>query len=132
MSQENVEIVRRGYDAFNRGDIEGLIETVEPQIRWDLSERVFNPRVYEGHDGIRRLVEEIDEVWEQFRLEPLEFIDAGDKVVVSHLVRGRGKGSGVDVELPSTTVYTLRNGKLIETRMYREHAEALEAAGLRE
>ena len=102
MSQENVEVVRRGYDAFNSGDV-----------------------------GMRRFVEEIDEVWEDFRLEPLDFIDAGDKVVVSHLIRGSGKGSGVDVELPSTSVYTLRSGKVIEARMYREHAEALEAAGLR-
>jgi ketosteroid isomerase-like protein len=132
MSQENVEIVRRGYEALNRGDVEGMIETTEPHARWDLSERVFNPAVYEGHDGIRRFIEEIDEVWDHFRLEPLEFIDAGDKVVVSHLVRGRGKGSGVDVELPSTSVYTLRNGKVTGSRMYREHNKALEAAGLSE
>ncbi len=132
MSQENVEIVRRGYDAFNRGDIEGVIETVGSEVRWDMSERVFNPAVYEGHDGIRRFVKEIDEVWEDFRLEPLEFIDAGDKVVVSHLIHGSGKGSGVDVELPSTSVYTLRGSKVIESRMYRDHAEALEAAGLSE
>jgi ketosteroid isomerase-like protein len=92
MSQENVEVVRRGYDAFNRGDIEGVIETVGSEVRWDMSERVLNPAVYEGHDGIRRFVEETDEVWEDFRLEPLEFIDAGDKVVVSQLIRGSGKG----------------------------------------
>jgi ketosteroid isomerase-like protein len=132
MSQENVEIVRRGYEAFNGRDIEGMIDTVDPHARWDLSERVFNPAVYEGHDGIRRFIEEIDEVWDHLRLEPLKFIDAGDKVVVSHLVRGRGKGSGVDVELPSTSVYTLRNGKVIESRMYREHGDALQAAGLSE
>jgi ketosteroid isomerase-like protein len=105
---------------------------MDPEVRFDLSERVFNPGVYEGHDGFRRFVQEVDEVSEDFRIEPLEFIDAGrDKIVVSYLVRGRGKGSGVDVKLPSTSVYTLRDGKLIEARMYREHGEALEAAGLR-
>ena len=110
-----------------------MIERLDPEVRFDLSERVFNPGIYEGHDGFRRFVQEIDEVWEDFRIEPLEFIDAGeDKVVVSYLVRGRGKGSGVDVELPSTSVYTLRRGKLIEARMYREHRKALEAAGLQE
>jgi len=132
MSQENVDVVRRGYNAFNRGDIDGVIETTGPEVRWDMSERVFNPAVYEGHDGMRRFVEEIDEVWEEFRLEPQEFIDAGDKVVVAHLIRGSGKGSGVDVELPSTSVYTLRGGKVVEAVMYREHGKALEAAGLRE
>jgi ketosteroid isomerase-like protein len=132
MSQENVEIVRRSLEIWSSGDIEGLIETMHSEVRFDLSERVFNPGVYEGHDGFRRFLQAIDEVWEDFRIEPLEFIDAGeDKVVVSYLVRGRGKGSGVDAELPSTSVYTLRRGKLIAARMYREHRKALEAAGLR-
>jgi ketosteroid isomerase-like protein len=133
MSQENVEIVRAALETTSIRDIDGVIERLDPEVRFDLSERVFNPGIYEGHDGFRRFVQEIDEVWEDFRIEPLEFIDAGeDKVVVSYLVHARGKGSGVDVELPSTSVYTLRRGKLIEARMYREHRDALEAAGLRE
>ena len=131
MSQENVEIVRAALETTSIRDADGIIERLDPEVRFDLSERVFNPGIYEGHDGFRRFVQEIDEVWEDFRIEPLEFIDAGeDKVVVSYLVRGRGKASGVDVELPSTSVYTLRRGKLIEARMYREHRDALEAAGL--
>jgi ketosteroid isomerase-like protein len=132
MSEENVEIVRRLYDALNRGDREGAIELLDPGIRYDLSERVFNPAVYDGHDGIRRFTEEIDEVWDAFRVEPLDFIDVGNKVVVSHLVRARGKGSGVDVELPSTSVCTLRDQKVTAVRMYREHSRALKAAGLSE
>jgi ketosteroid isomerase-like protein len=133
MSQENVEIVRAALETTSIHDVDAMIERLDPEVRFDLSERVFNPGIYEGHDGFRRFVQEIDEVWEDFRIEPLEFIDAGeDKVVVSYLVRGRGKGSGVDVELPSTSVYTLRRGKLIAARMYREHRKALEAAGLSE
>jgi ketosteroid isomerase-like protein len=132
MSEENVEVVRRLYEALNRGDLEGAIEMTDPNIRYDLSERVFNPAVYQGHDGIRRFSAEVDEVWDEFRVEPLDFIDVGDKIIVSHLVHARGKGSGVDVELPSTSVYTLREGKVLAIRMYREHDQALEAAGLRE
>jgi ketosteroid isomerase-like protein len=132
MSQENVEMVRRGYEAVNRGDVEGILARMAPQIRYDLSERVFNPAVYEGHDGVRRMIEDMGEVWDDFHLEPLEFIDAGDKVVVSHLVCGRGKGSGVEVRLPSTIVWTFRDGMAVEARMYRERREALEAAGLAE
>jgi ketosteroid isomerase-like protein len=132
MSEENVEVVGRLYEALNRGDLEGAIEMTDPNIRYDLSERVFNPAVYQGHDGIRRFSAEVDEVWDEFRVEPLDFIDVGDKIIVSHLVHARGKGSGVDVELPSTSVYTLREGKVLAIRMYREHDQALEAAGLRE
>jgi uncharacterized protein len=132
MSEENVEIVRWLYDAALRGDTERVIEMADPAVRLDMSERVFNPALYEGHEGLRRFYAEIDEIWEEFRVEPLEFIDAGDMVVVSHLVRGRGKGSGVDVELPSTSVFTLLGGLVIENHMYRDHTRALEAAGLRE
>ena len=132
MSEENVEIVRRFYEAQLRGETERVIEMADPAIRVDMSERVFNPTVYEGHEGSRRFYAEIDEIWDDFRVEPLEFIDAGDKVVVSHLVRGRGKGSGVEVEWPSTSVYTLRDGLVTGVHMYRDHTDALEAAGLRE
>ena len=97
-----------------------------------MSERVFNPAVYEGHEGSRRFFAEIDEVWDDFRAEPLEFIDAGENVVVAHMVRGRGKESGVEVELPSTSVYTVHDGLVTAIHMYRDHGRALEAAGLRE
>jgi ketosteroid isomerase-like protein len=132
MSQENVEAVRTVIEAINRGDIESVIELIDPAAKFDLSERVFNPAVYDGHDGIRRFVAELGEVWDEFRVEPVEFIDAGDTVVVSYRIHARGKGSGVDVELPSSTIYTLRQGRIAAARMYREHAEALEAAGLSE
>ena len=97
-----------------------------------MSERVFNPDVYEGHDGYRRFLGEIDAVWDDFRIEPLEFIDAGESVVVALMVRGRGKESGVEVELPSTTVYTVHGGLVTAIHMYRDHGRALEAAGLSE
>jgi ketosteroid isomerase-like protein len=132
MSRENVEIVRRIYEAFNREDIEGAIELLDPAVKYDLSERVFNPATYEGHDGIRRFAADIDEVWDEFRIEPVEFIDAGDTVVVSHRIRTRGKGSGIEVDLSSSTIYTLRDRKVVAARMYREHDDALDAAGLSE
>jgi uncharacterized protein len=132
MAEENVEIVRRVYDATLHGETERVIELLDPRIRLDMSERVFNPAVYEGHEGSRRFFAEIDEVWDDFRAEPLEFIDAGENVVVAHMVRGRGKESGVEVELPSTSVYTVHDGLVTAIHMYRDHGRALEAAGLRE
>ena len=132
MSEENVEVVRRLYDAGLRGDTEAVIGHLDPAVRADMSERVFNPDVYEGHDGYRRFLGEIDAVWDDFRVEPLEFIDAGENVVVAHMVSGRGKESGVEVELPSTTLYTVHDGLVSAIHMYRDHGRALEAAGLSE
>ncbi len=131
MSQENVEVVRRGYDAFNRGDIEGVIETVGSEVHWDMSERVFNPAVYEGHNGIRASLRRSMRSGRTFDWS--RWSSSTRETRSSSLISSRKrKGSGVDVELPSTSVYTLRGSKVIESRMYREHAEALEAAGLRE
>jgi len=132
MSRENVEIVRLLlYEAANRGDLDGALDLLDASIHLDFSERVFNPATYQGHDGARRFYAELDEVWDDFRTEPVEFIEAGDKVVVPHRIHGVGKGSGVEVELPSTSICTLRDGKVVAIRMYRDHGRALEAAGLR-
>ena len=132
MSEENVAVVRHIYDAALRGDTEAVISHLDPAVRLDMSERVFNPDVYEGHDGYRRFVGEVDAVWDDFRVEPLEFVDAGENVVVAHMVRGRGKESRVEVELPSTSVNTVHDGLVVASHMYRDHGRALKAAGLSE
>ena len=133
MSEENVEVVRHLYDRRPPWRHRSCHRfCLDPEVRADMSERVFNPDVYEGHDGYRRFLVEIDSVWDDFRIEPLEFIDAGDTVVVAHMVSGRGKESGVEVALPSTIVYTVREGSVVGMHMYRDHGRALEAAGLSE
>ena len=78
MSEQNVDVVRRVYDAALRGDIEAVISHLDPAVKADMSEPVFNPDVYEGHDGYRRFVGEIEAVWHDFSVEPLELIDAGE------------------------------------------------------
>ena len=87
------KIVRHAHDALNRGDAEALTDLCAPDFRLDMSDRVFNPEVYSGHDGIRRFVAEVREVWETFTWEPTEMKEAGDMVLaVIHSV-GRGRGS---------------------------------------
>ena len=72
------------------------------------------------------------DAWEDFRLEPVEFIDAGDRVVVDVLSRARGRTSGVEVERKTTQVWTFRQDKVVRFETFTERARALEAAGLRE
>ena len=74
-----------------------------------------------------------DEVWEVFRTEPREFIDAGDRVVVTGLWVGKGKGSGVEVQQPTVHVFTLRDGRVVRWELgHTNRSQALEAVGLRE
>lgn len=112
-----------------------LANLVATDAQIDMSRRVFNPDVYRGQAGLRRLLEEIREVWDEFRVTPERFVDAGDRVVVIETIRGRGGTSGVDVESRSASIWTLRDGQVVHMQTRYEPEEALEvlrAAGLSE
>ena len=133
MSEENVDIVRRCNEFWANRDESLIVELIDPDVVYDLSGNVFNPEVYVGHDGLRRLVEQVDAMWEGFRIEPDDFSDGGDFVVCAARMTGRGRKSGVPTEMRLFQVWNLRDGKVLRfTGGYREHAEALEAAGLPE
>jgi ketosteroid isomerase-like protein len=137
MSQENVEIVKEimqlmSVAAAGGGPTPGLIERFAPDVVVDMSRRVFNPDVYEGHEGLRRLGREVNEVWASFRIEPERFIESGDRVIVIERRRGRGKESQVEVEARSGVIWTLRDGKVVRMETDLAPADALQAAGLSE
>ena len=99
---------------------------------YDVSRRTFDPLVYHGHQGVREFLALIREQWATLRLEPQEFVDAGDKVVVSIRLVGVGKESGAETTAESAHVWTFREGKIIRQTTFQTMDEALEAAGLRE
>src|SRR5436309_1487255 len=82
MSQENVEIVQRVLKAQARGDIDAMLENMTDDVVVDASRRMLDPVLAEGHDGFRRFMALLREAWANQRLEPEEFIEAGDNVVV--------------------------------------------------
>jgi ketosteroid isomerase-like protein len=132
MSEENVEIVRRAHEALNAGNIEELVSLCNQDFELDMSDRVFNPATYRGHDGIRRFYSEVLEVWERYVWEPEEVRDEGDVVVALLRTKGRGRGSGVEIDRKTAMIWTVRAGKALRLRFYREPERALEAAGVRE
>ena len=132
MSQENVEIVRRYLAASNDGawkeQLAAFIDD-DVEIDWTRSPAPYRG-LYRGRREATQFFEALD-VWADARLEPSEFIDAGDDVLVPHVVRLRGR-DGIELAVRSTYVFTIRNGVCVSWRIYQEHAEALEAAGLSE
>jgi hypothetical protein len=132
VSREDIELARRGYDAFNRGDMNDAFELFDSEIEWSEGTDVPEPQVYHGHDGVRRQQERFREAWESFSIEPEEFIEAGDRLVVLVKLVGRGKGSGIDVEARGAHVWTVRDGRAVRLEMYADPGRALEAVGLRE
>jgi ketosteroid isomerase-like protein len=128
MSQENVETFKRAIDAYNSRDIEAVVEEVDPEVEWRPA--WGEAAVYRGHEGVRKLFRELDDVLDELHLEYSETRDLGDRVVAIGRVRMRGRGSGAETESPLATVVDLKNGKAIRVRTYLNPREALEAAGL--
>jgi ketosteroid isomerase-like protein len=132
MSRESVEIVRDAHKALNSGNIDALIRLCDPKFRLDMSDRVFNPAVYEGHDGIRRFYAEVRDVWETYTWEPEKLVESRGRVIALLRSSGKGRGSGVEIERRTAMLWTVRGDRLTSLRFFRERDEALEAAGLRE
>ena len=131
MSEKNVELVLRRFDAVNRGDFDALAELTDPNaVWWDRADDL-GAGTHRGREAsLRHLAEILEDV--ELQARPDEFIDAGDHVVVGVRLIGRGRASGVDFEEYEFHVFTFRDGKVTEQREYRERKEALEAVGLEE
>ncbi len=128
-----MEIVRDAHEALNSGDLDALIRLCDPTFRLDMSDRVFNPAVYEGHDGIRRFYAEVRDVWESYTWEPEEPLESRDHVLALLRSTGKGRGSGVELERRRTAMlWAVRGNRPTSLRFFRDRAKALEAAGLRE
>ena len=131
MSQENVEAVRRLYDAFSTGDFAQALEQAEPDFEWVPPERDIQGPA-QGRDELQRLLRNQEEAYEEFRIEAEELTDHGDQVLAFIRIRGRGRSSGVEFDIRAATVWTFDEGRLVRGKAYPNRDEALEAAGLRE
>jgi ketosteroid isomerase-like protein len=132
MSQENVEIVRRALDAYGREGLDGYLRYFDPAIEWITTGAYPEQGTYRGHEGVRRYLTPIETEFDDLRVEPEKLIDAGEQVVSSVRISGRGKTSGAPVSLTLISVGKLRDGMVYRLRNYPDMAAALEAAGLRE
>jgi ketosteroid isomerase-like protein len=131
MSQENVELIKAASEARNREDWDAFFKDMAPGFELDFSRALGPWRGVFGLDQIRRVVGEFRETWESARLEPHEFIEAGDLVVMPGTQHVKGRG-GIEVVVRGTFVWTIRNGAIERVTMYQERQDALEDLGLSE
>ena len=129
MSEENLELVRRGIES-----VETFWALLDDDVVWDMHEfPVLDLHgVYEGRDAV---IEASRHYWgtcDDYRLDAEELIDAGSSVVVAVRERGRGKGSGAPFDQRWAQVWTFRRGRIIRWELFPDKAAALEAAGLSE
>jgi ketosteroid isomerase-like protein len=131
MSRENVEVVRAGFEAWNAGDMDAFRELYDPYVIVRMVEGWPEPGPLVGRDAVMRQWEQQRETFDADALEPIgDFIDAADRVVVRFTWHGAGHGPETDLEM--TQVITLRKAKIVSQEFFWDHAEALEAVGLRE
>ncbi|HEX6711843.1 MAG TPA: nuclear transport factor 2 family protein, partial [Thermoleophilaceae bacterium] len=122
MSKDNVEAFRRGLEAGNRGDIDALLDELHPEIEWHSALHMLmggEQKVFRGHAGVRRMIGDLYETFDEVHIEMSEFRDLGDGLVAIGRTRNRGRASGVETVTPLAFVTEIRDGKTISIRLPR-------------
>jgi ketosteroid isomerase-like protein len=136
MSQENVEIAQRAIDAWNSDDLDGFLATLDPEVEWHPSiEPALEGKrtTYQGHDGARMAWGEYrGEAWEGLKIRSQEFRDLGDSVLHLGHMDFAGRATGIEFGQELGQLFSFRGGRIARSQDFLSHAEALDAAGLRE
>ena len=125
----SVEATRRSYEAFARGDMDGVVADMDEAIEWHQAQGLPHGGLYRGLAEVRRAIfGPLDEEWwDEFAADAHEFLDAGDHVVVIGRYRGRAKGTGKPLDVPFVHVWTYSGGKAIRFRQFLDTAGWVEA-----
>jgi ketosteroid isomerase-like protein len=135
MSQENVAALKRMNEAGNRGDIDALLQELDPNVEWYPSMQALlggGMPVYRRHEGVRAMFRDFYDAFAEIHIELSDIRDLGDRTVAIGRLQTRGKESGALTESPWGAVGDFRNGAAIRIRTYLNSEQALAAAGLRE
>jgi ketosteroid isomerase-like protein len=131
VSQENVEIARALFAAWNAGQMDGLRELIDRDAILRMPEDWPEQGPFVGQDAVTRQIQQLRETWRDDHLEYVsDFLDVSDHVLVRYIWRTSGYGPESNIE--ATALFTLRKGKALMIELVRDHAEALRAVGLEE
>jgi ketosteroid isomerase-like protein len=132
MPEADFEVIRQAWAAGSRGDVEGQLGYLDPDVEIVPFGATMEGRTYLGHEGVRSWWrDEIIVNWAVFETVPEEFRLVGDRILVFGQWIARGRTSGVDLHVPATWIVDVRDGKIVRWQTYTERAEALAALGLR-
>ena len=133
MSQENVEIVRRGIDAFSRGDLKGVLDDLSPEFEFNPSGRFMDThQTYRGREGFVDFWRGFRAAWEEITVSIERIEDLDNRVLTLGTFHGKGGESGVEVNAEAGWLHTIEDGLIVHLRSFATWNEALEAARLRE
>jgi ketosteroid isomerase-like protein len=130
METENERPVRGFADAINHRDPDGAVAFCDPEVEF-LSVLAVSGRAYIGHAGIRQYFDDVSSAWDEWRVEVHHVAEAPDgRVAIVMTMHVRGRGSGAAFSERTGHVWTLRSGRLLRNRPYREPEQAIRAVGL--
>jgi|SRR5215211_3221211 len=134
MSEENLNVIRRAFDAYARDEIDAVLALCSEDIVITQAPEVPGvPAQQRGHDGVLEAFGLWPEQWDEFHIEIERMLaDPGDYVVLATRQRGRGKQSGVEVDAEFMFVFAVRDGRIAEWRIFLDEKQALAAAGVGE
>ena len=132
MSQADIETLRAGYEAFSQGDWDTPTRFADPEFELKTADRALNPGTYRGPEAARRFFEDLFEPFEDVTIEPEQFFQRGDQIVVYIRVRLRPAGSDAVVENRIGHLWTMREGRATRLEVFPRREEALQAARLSE
>jgi ketosteroid isomerase-like protein len=132
MSEENVDAVRRAWEAWERGDLSAAIAAMSPDLVTYIAPPIPVAGTYHGPEGFLQVTLDWAEGFDELVITGHEYFDAGDQVVVRARHSARGAESGVPVETDVWYVWTVRAGKAVRAEVFNDKSDALAAAGLQE
>jgi uncharacterized protein (TIGR02246 family) len=130
MSQENVEVVRAAYEAWNRGDLTGALEHTRSDVRFVQDSRIPGAVDLSGREAVHSWLASFYETWEEFQVTPDRVEAVDDRILVLATIRAKGRMSEAEVEQRIGHVLTVRDGQTVEWRSYADANDALKAVGL--
>jgi ketosteroid isomerase-like protein len=128
MSEENLELIRAGFAAHNRGDLDALMQVYDPDVVFE----TLLLGTHRGNEAIRLIYEENQKTLSGYDVEPVELIESGDQVVAVAQVTGVGPASQIPMDDSDrfAFLFTIKNGRIVREQAFRNRDEAIEAAGL--
>ncbi len=133
LQQRNLEAIQGGVEAFRRGDLDAVLDLLDPEIEVHMPSELANAGTYRGHDGYRQWLAQWLEAWDEFDLELDDIEAVGRTHVVSRAHQtARGRGSGIPVEMWISYMWDVRDGRAIALHLYPTRDQAVEVAERRE
>lgn len=130
MGADELEFARRAYAAFNRRDVDGLLDYLDPQIEWHMSDAFGRGQVFHGHEGVRQVFALFDDALEDMRAEPSELLDGGHAVIAPVRISGRLRGTQEPVVYDLVQVWTLEGLRAKRLDVYATLGEAWAMTGI--